>query len=68
MAITKSLNLTKHISYSPLLPQAHFGTIGRKPVKWQGHNEADPDDEELERTPRDVRMMLGFDPKKKVKK
>lgn len=30
---------------------------------WRDHDEPDPDDEELEETPEDVVMMLGFDPK-----
>jgi hypothetical protein len=54
-------NLKKH------LPNAHFGKVGGKPVDWTKFTDDDPDDEELERTPKDVRRMLGFDPKKKTK-
>jgi hypothetical protein len=44
-------------------PMAHFGTADDKPIDWSAMNDADPDDEELEESPPDVVMMLGFDPK-----
>ena len=43
------------------LPDAHFeGSTGEE---WKDFDEVDPDDEELDETPADVVMMLGFDPK-----
>ena len=56
------LDLKKH------LPAAQFGKAGKSKMDWTQHEEDDPDDEELERTPKDVKAMLGFDPKKKVTK
>lgn len=53
------------INYKPLLPNAHFGAVGKQhPTKWQDHDEHDVDDEELQHTPPDVKLMLGFDPKR----
>lgn len=46
-----------------MIPEAHFGPVGDEPADWTTlDNEPDPDDEELEKTPEDVIMMLGFDP------
>ncbi len=42
-------------------PYAHFGSADSKPVDWRKIDDPDPDDEEIE-TPKDVLMMLGFDP------
>ncbi len=40
------------------------GPVGdRDPVAWKKVDDFDPDDEELEETPKDVVAMLGFDPK-----
>jgi hypothetical protein len=41
---------------------------GRENVDWREHDEEDPDDEEMAETPPDVVMILGFDPKKEVRK
>ena len=43
------------------LPDVSFE--GSDPDDWEEFDEEDPDDEELEETPEDVVMMLGFDPK-----
>lgn len=45
------------------LPDAHFGNADSKPAEWRDTEDVDPDDEEIE-TPKDVVMMLGFDPSK----
>jgi hypothetical protein len=50
------------------LPNAHFGPVNKKPVNWQKVHIKDPDDEELRSTPRSVKAMLGFDPKKEARK
>jgi len=46
------------------LPNTHFGTVGKKPVAWREAKikEMDDDDQELAETPKDVLLMLGFDP------
>jgi len=50
-----------------LLPDAFFGEIKRAIMDWRAEiedNEDDEDDdEELDITPEDILMMLGFDPK-----
>ena len=43
------------------LPKAYFGWVGN-PDPGQPYDDHDPDDEELDVTPPDVVMMLGFDP------
>lgn len=43
------------------LPDVSFQ--GEDPEAWRNLDEEDPDDEELDETPEDVVMMLGFDPK-----
>ena len=45
-------------------PDAHFGSADAKPVDWRKVPDLDPDDTQLPETPRDVVMMLGFDPAK----
>ncbi len=44
------------------LPDVHFEGHN-DPEAWRNVDEEDPDDEELDETPADVIMMLGFDPK-----
>ena len=44
-------------------PDAHFGEADSKRPDWRKTKDPDPDDEEIE-TPKDVVMMLGFDPAK----
>lgn len=47
-----------------IIPQAHFGKVGKAAVDWRkAQQEADVDDEELAKTPDDVLKLLGFDPK-----
>ena len=49
----------------PQFPQAHFGKANHKPMDWDRDDEDDDaDDVELEKTPKHVTGMLGFDPKK----
>ena len=44
-------------------PDVHFGTANAPDVDWRkAEDDADPDDELLERTSPDVVAMLGFDP------
>ncbi len=51
------------------LPDAHFGHVGKPlPKITAGNADPDPDDEEMEKTPSDVKHMLGFDPKSILKK
>lgn len=45
------------------LPEAHFGSTEQPRVDWRKAPDSDPDDELIE-TPKDVVMMLGFDPAK----
>jgi uncharacterized protein YejL (UPF0352 family) len=40
----------------------HFGAIDAPPVDWARMDDADPDDEELKRTPASIIAILGFDP------
>jgi hypothetical protein len=49
----------------PLLPSdPHFGYADKPLPDWRNElDEPDPDDEELEETPADVILILGFDPK-----
>ncbi len=50
------------------LPDVHFGKANHKPMNWADHeSDDDADDEEMEHTPKDVKAMLGFDPKTKAK-
>jgi hypothetical protein len=47
-----------------MLPDIWFGQPGERGVNWRDlPEEPDPDDEELEETPADVVLLLGFDPK-----
>jgi hypothetical protein len=47
-----------------MIPDARFGRPTAPPVDWREcADDDDPDDEQIE-TPRDVIMMLGFDPAK----
>lgn len=46
------------------LPEAHFGSASEVRVDWRDAPDSDPDDELIVPTPRDVVMMLGFDPAK----
>jgi hypothetical protein len=46
------------------LPKVYFGKVNDKKVDWRKFEEEDPDDEEMEETPDDVKGILGFDPKK----
>lgn len=50
------------------LPVAHFGKVGKKPANWQKSHIRDPDDDELPRTPKSVKALLGFDPRKESRK
>jgi hypothetical protein len=50
---------------TPAPPDAHFGTADKPMVDWRLTDDPDPDDEEIE-TPKDVVMMLGFDPAKEA--
>lgn len=43
------------------LPEAHFGTAAKPRADWRDVADPDPDDDQIE-TPKDVVMMLGFDP------
>ena len=43
------------------LPEAHFGSSAQPLVDWRNVPDTDPDDEQIA-TPKDVVMMLGFDP------
>ncbi len=45
------------------LPMAHYGKVGKKVVDWRKIKDLDTDDDEIE-TPRHVKMLLGFDPRK----
>lgn len=55
-------------SKKPTLPKVHFGKANHKEMDWTKHHSDDnADDDELEETPKDVKAMLGFDPKKKTK-
>lgn len=48
------------------LPVAHFGKANHTPMNWEDHESDDDDsDDEMEHTPKDVKAMLGFDPKRK---
>jgi hypothetical protein len=50
------------------LPDAHFGKAHNKAMNWEHlESDDDADDDEMEVTPKDVKGMLGFDPKKKTK-
>lgn len=44
------------------LPDVHFGSVDAPKANWREYDEPDPDDEQLDETPSDVVMMLGFDP------
>jgi hypothetical protein len=47
-----------------VLPDIYFGQVGEPGVDWREvADDFDPDDEELEETPADVVLLLGFDPK-----
>lgn len=47
------------------LPDVHFGKAHNKPMNWEAHeSDDDADDNEMDETPKDVKAMLGFDPKK----
>ena len=46
-------------------PEAHFGSLHEKVPDWRKIDDEDPDDE-LVVTPKDVVMMLGFDPAKET--
>jgi hypothetical protein len=47
-----------------ILHDIYFGGVGEPGVNWRNlPDETDPDDEELEETPADVVLLLGFDPK-----
>ncbi len=47
----------------PELPDVRFGD--KPPMNWRKiEDERDPDDEELDETPKDVTDLLGFDPKR----
>ena len=45
------------------IPMAHLGKVRSSLPDWVDFNDPDPDDEEFEGTPREVVMVLGFDPK-----
>lgn len=46
------------------LPDVHFGEADATQGNgWESYDEPDADDAELGETPKDVVMMLGFDPK-----
>jgi hypothetical protein len=47
------------------LPHVHFGKANHTPMNWEEHeSDDDADDNEMDETPKDVKAMLGFDPKK----
>lgn len=51
------------------LPKVHFGKANHEEMDWTKHpSEDNADDDELDETPKHVKAMLGFDPKKTTKK
>lgn len=47
----------------PKLPEVHFGSVDRGPLDWRKYkDESLDDDEPLEKTPKSVIEILGFDP------
>ena len=52
-------------SKKPALPKVHFGKVNHEEMDWTKHpSEDNADDDELDETPKHVKAMLGFDPKK----